>query len=55
MTEVMVNGPNDGYVEREGRIERVPSGEVSPSANCADGVRTTDCRGWPERRTGSTT
>jgi pilus assembly protein CpaF len=24
MTEVMVNGPDDVFVEREGRIERVP-------------------------------
>jgi pilus assembly protein CpaF len=26
MTEVMVNGPDDVYVEREGRIERAPDG-----------------------------
>jgi pilus assembly protein CpaF len=26
VTEVMVNGPDDVYVEREGRIERVPDG-----------------------------
>ena len=26
VTEVMVNGPDDVYVEREGRIERAPDG-----------------------------
>ena len=31
VTEVMVNGPDDVYVEREGRIERLPSsGRASP-------------------------
>ena len=31
VTEVMVNGPDDVFVEREGRIERLPpSGRASP-------------------------